>query len=123
MLNPARTRCEKPVVHTCSRSPSSAEKGWSVYPGFETKDAGDTYRYEGRAAQRMLKNRITKHESRNPNPKAAGPTVPAENLRNTSRPKSVRERGAEITNGREDVKVRREPNKKDLVVLCIRSGF
>lgn len=37
-----------------------------------------THRYAGGSAQSKLKNKITKHESRTPSPKATGPRVPAE---------------------------------------------
>ena len=38
------------------------------------------HKYEGKAAQMMLKNKMTRHESRSPSPKTTGPSVPAENL-------------------------------------------
>ena len=72
----------------------------------------------------MLKNRMTRHESRNPSPKVAGPNVPAENLSSRSpvtgqTSSSIRGR----VDGREDVKVRRKPDKKYLAVLRVRSRF
>lgn len=65
----------------------------------------------------MLKKRITKHEARSPSPKAAGPSVPAENLANTS---PITLPTQERTDGREDVEVHGEPDEEYLAVLCIR---
>jgi len=43
----------------------------------------------------MLKNSITRHESRNPSPNMAGPSVPAENLSDVSPVKSHRQEGVD----------------------------
>ena len=71
----------------------------------------------------MLKNRITKHESRKPSPKYAGPSVPVENLSDKLLVRSHAGERVEIADEREDAKVRREPNEKYLVILRIRSIF
>ena len=73
-------------------------------------------------AQMRLKNSITKHESRSPSPKAAGPSVPAENLSKSCH-QSVKLPTQETIDKREDVKIHREPDEKYLAVLCIRSTF
>jgi len=67
-----------------------------------------------------LKNRITRHESRSPSPKTAGPSVPAENLSNTCLVKSPTQ---EAVDEREDVEIHREPNEEYLAVLGIRSAL
>ena len=46
-----------------------------------TSSASSTHKYDGPIAASIVKNMITRHESRRPSPKATGPNVPAENLR------------------------------------------
>jgi hypothetical protein len=48
-----------------------------------------THRYAGGTAQKRLKNRMTRHESRRPSPKVTGPSVPEAKLRKSQ---SVRPR-------------------------------
>jgi hypothetical protein len=86
VLDPIRTRCSELVARTCSRTPRSSEtvETSQLAQGSRGKETEGTHRYEGRAAQMILKNRITRHESRNPSSKATGPSVPAENLSHTS---------------------------------------
>lgn len=47
---------------------------------FDAINGRITYRYAGRAQHNMLKNKMTRHESRKPRPNAVGPKVPAERL-------------------------------------------
>lgn len=81
------------------------------------------YRYEGKAAQMILKNRITRHESRSPSSKVAGPSVPVENLSKVSPVKLSSSHTSKSSHGREYVEVHTKPNKKYLAVLQIRSMF
>ena len=67
-----------------------------------------------------LKNRITRHESRNPSSKTAGPSVPAENLSDVSPVKSPTQG---TVDEREDVEVHRKPDEEYLAVLGIRSAL
>ena len=81
-LNSGYNVIRKRVFHTRSRTPCSPEiqqRAVSLL-GIRGKETEGVYKYEGRAAQMILKNRITKHESRSPSPNTAGPSVPAENL-------------------------------------------
>ena len=76
----------KRVFRTRSRTPCSPEiqqRAVSL-PGVRGKETEGVYKYEGSAAQMILKNRITKQESRSPSPNTAGPSVPVENLRGVS---------------------------------------
>lgn len=41
---------------------------------------GATHKYAGGSVVRMLKKRMTRHESRSPRPYTTGPSVPVENL-------------------------------------------
>ena len=93
----------------------------SIFPEFTGAEIA--YKYEGRAAQMRLKNRITRHESRSPSPKTAGPRVPAENLSNVSRVTSQAAYAGEAVDEREDVEIHREPNEEYLAVLGIRSAL
>jgi len=70
-----------------------------------------------------LKNRITRHESRSPSPKTAGPRVPAENLSNVSHVTSRVAYAGETVDEREDVEIHGEPDEEYLVVLGIRSAL
>lgn len=63
---------------------------------------------------------MTRHESRSPSPKAAGPSVPTENLSNTCLVKSPAQ---EAVDEREDVEIHGEPNEEYLAVLGIRSAL
>ena len=89
-IRSSRTR-SRSLYFTPVRGPQVALRHRSrlVCSGFKLTE--DTYKYEGRAAQMRLKNRITKHESRNPSPKTAGPSVPDENLSNVAPVRSQQE--------------------------------
>jgi hypothetical protein len=54
------------------------------HPSQDNSDTSDpersTHKYAGGIAQTRVKNMTTRHESRRPSPKAAGPKVPVENL-------------------------------------------
>lgn len=62
----------------------------------------------------ILKNKITRQESRSPSSKTAGPSVPAENLSNAL---SVKLPAQVRVHGREYVEVHRKPDKKYLGIL------
>jgi hypothetical protein len=81
-LSPDYNIIRKRVFHTCSRTPRSPEMQQMAVSllGARGEETKGVYKYEGSAAQMILKNRITRHESRSPSPKTAGPSVPAENL-------------------------------------------
>ena len=78
-----------------------------------------THRYAGGTEQIRLKNRMTRHESRRPSPKATGPNVPEAKLQKShgvspGLPAQSRER----SHARQDVRSRRHPYKEYLDKMC-----
>lgn len=77
-----------------------------------------THKYAGKMAKNMLKNRMTKHESWRPRPKATGPNVPAENLR--QKRSKFNQHLSERNNTTDDrMFVFADNHKKNILLNCI----
>ena len=76
-----------------------------------------SYKYAGKAQHSKLKNKMVRHESRNPRLKTAGPRVPEENLFVIS-PVGIKLESKDL---RQYVEIHREPDEEDLAVGTIDS--
>jgi hypothetical protein len=99
-----------------SPNPETVEAG-QLAQGSRGEETEGTHRYEDRATQMILRNRVARRASRDSNSKAAGPNAPTETLSHDHRSSRVHGRERKVSGERE--------NTKNMLLYCVsvlRSG-